>query len=449
MRHRSERTEPIPSGLKARDPIAWGNAPGHRRLIICGLKARDQCLVPNKPLVEGNAVFRVHRPHLGLKITPLVMGNLRIDVSHQCEAIAQPNGKNRIATLPAELRKLRALRLDPLRRRDLQSLDHSRNRFRSRKEERDVNVIGNTANTNADIFRPIEDRGQVGMHLGPDCIIQERTPVLGAKHQMHKHVRKGLGHDREYNASFQPANAMSNLTWGFAPGYKILGLQPASLPTIAALANDMSASQARTLFRLNKNNMPIPSIQNEPALSGLTARATLAWGSALRHNRPTICELKARARGLTRNFCIAAALLLLICGIPSHAQTAPPLHIKIINAQTNKPIHDEKLNVALRVDQIGSVAMATDKNGIIAIDYGKATIIRILSNMYADCRPRLELYTNYSIDTIVKNGITTGNLCSDAQAKAKPGELILYEIPKTYIPTMNDPPANPTPRNRQ
>jgi hypothetical protein len=90
--------------------------------------------------------------------------------------------------------------------------------------------------------------------------------------------------------------------------------------------------------------------------------------------------------------------------------------------------------------------MATDKNGIIAIDYGKATIIRILSNMYADCRPRLELYTNYSIDTIVKNGITTGNLCSDAHHQAKPGELILYEIPKTYIPTMTNPPANPAPK---
>ena len=130
------------------------------------------------------------------------------------------------------------------------------------------------------------------------------------------------------------------------------------------------------------------------------------------------------------------APFLLLASVPAlaYAQSAPPLHIRIINAQTNKPIHDEKLNVALRVDQIGSVAMATDKNGIIAIDYGKATIIRILSNMYADCRPRLELYTNYSIDTIVKNGITTGNLCSSASQAPKPGVLVLYEIPKTYIP---------------
>ena len=184
------------------------------------------------------------------------------------------------------------------------------------------------------------------------------------------------------------------------------------------------------------------------SLIGLKARATLAWGNAPGHNRLTLSGLKARVKSLVRDLCFGAPLLLLICGVPSLAQTqSPPLHIKIINAQTNKPIHDEKLNVALRVDQIGSVAMATDKNGIIAIDYGKATIIRILSNMYADCRPRLELYTNYSIDTIVKNGITTGNLCRDANAKAKPGELILYETPKTYIPGFGQPPASNLPHS--
>jgi hypothetical protein len=146
---------------------------------------------------------------------------------------------------------------------------------------------------------------------------------------------------------------------------------------------------------------------------------------------------------------VASLLLFAIAPSIAHSQS-PPLHIKIINAKTNQPIPDEKLNVALRVDQIGSVAMAADKNGIIALDYGKATIIRILSNMYADCRPRGELYTNYSIDTIVKTGITTGNLCSDAHLKAHPGELILYEIPKTYIPTMTNHAANPplNPPNR-
>lgn len=139
----------------------------------------------------------------------------------------------------------------------------------------------------------------------------------------------------------------------------------------------------------------------------------------------------------------AAALLLLLALTPAFAKTQQhTVKIKIINAQTDKPVTDENLNVALRVDQIGSVAMKTDKDGIIDVDTGHATIIRILSNMYADCRSRGELYTNYSIAEIQANGITTGNLCSNARPKAKPGELILFETPKTYIPTYPAPPAS-------
>ena len=129
----------------------------------------------------------------------------------------------------------------------------------------------------------------------------------------------------------------------------------------------------------------------------------------------------------------AAALFLAVMPTLTNAQS-PPLHIRIINAQTNKPVTNERLNVALRVDQIGSVAMPTDKNGIILVDTGNATTIRILSNMYADCRPRGELYTDYSIATIRQTGITTGNLCSSAKPAPRPGVLVLYEIPKTYIP---------------
>jgi hypothetical protein len=128
------------------------------------------------------------------------------------------------------------------------------------------------------------------------------------------------------------------------------------------------------------------------------------------------------------------SLLFALMPASSFAQPAHPLRIRIINAKTNQPITDERLNVALRVDQIGSVAMPTDKSGIILVDAGDATILRILSNMYGDCRPRSELYTNYSIATIRKTGITTGNLCSSASPTPRPGVLVLYEVPKTYIP---------------
>ncbi|NYF81226.1 hypothetical protein [Granulicella arctica] len=141
---------------------------------------------------------------------------------------------------------------------------------------------------------------------------------------------------------------------------------------------------------------------------------------------------------------LTAALLLLLA-LTSVVAQAQQLHIRILNAKTNKPITDEKLNVALRVDQIVSVQLPTDKNGIILVDTGKATTIRILSNMYGDCRSRGELYTDYSIATILKTGIATGNLCSDAKPKAQPGELLLFEIPKTFIPSYPAPPLSPVP----
>jgi hypothetical protein len=144
---------------------------------------------------------------------------------------------------------------------------------------------------------------------------------------------------------------------------------------------------------------------------------------------------------------IASLLFIPVASTMALAQPSHQLRIRIINAKTNQPITDERLNVALRTDQIGSVAMATDKSGIILVDTGHATTIRILANMYADCRPRGELYTDYSIDTIRHNGITTGNLCGGTQHTAKPGELLLYEIPKTYIPGYPAPPASGLPHS--
>jgi hypothetical protein len=144
---------------------------------------------------------------------------------------------------------------------------------------------------------------------------------------------------------------------------------------------------------------------------------------------------------------VAASLLVLAWSSNAALAQSPVIHIKVINAKTNQPIADERLNVAIRTNQIGSVAMATDKNGIIEVTTGKDGIVRVLANMYAECRPRSEIYTNYSVATILKSGITAGNLCSDANPVAKPGQLILFEIPKTYIPSYPAPPLPPPPHS--
>ena len=129
------------------------------------------------------------------------------------------------------------------------------------------------------------------------------------------------------------------------------------------------------------------------------------------------------------------------------SQAAHKIRIRIVNAQTNKPVANERLNVSLHPDQVGFTVMPTDKNGLILVDTGDATIVHILANFYADCRSRGELYTNYALTTIWSTGITTGNLCSGAHPAPKPGDLVLFVIPKTYIPTMGQPPASSFPHS--
>ncbi|MDQ2832946.1 MAG: hypothetical protein M3Y50_04225 [Acidobacteriota bacterium] len=134
--------------------------------------------------------------------------------------------------------------------------------------------------------------------------------------------------------------------------------------------------------------------------------------------------------------------------LPAVRDQEHPLRIRVINAKTGRPVTDERLNVALRADQIGSVAMATDGNGIVHVDTGKASTIRILANMYADCRPRAELYTDYSIAAIRASGLVTGSLCGSVPVPpVKPGEMILFEIPKTYIPGYPAPPVTTMPHS--
>ena len=247
----------------------------------------------------------------------------------------------------------------------------------------EVNVIRDATDAVAFALGVADNGGKIFVERRPHRVIEKRSAIFCTEDQMDKDERKRLRHRLNYRSGFQPSFVGGIGTWGFAPcWYKTA---PLALVLVLILAFELT-----------------------PAFAEGPQKNT-----------------KAQQHNQTQQHSVS---------------------IRIINAQTNKPVTDENLNVALRVDQIGSVAMKTDKNGIINVDTGHATIIRILSNMYADCRSRGELYTNYSIAQIRANGITTGNLCSDARPKAKPGELILFEIPKTYIPTMY--PTTPAPKER-
>ncbi len=158
----------------------------------------------------------------------------------------------------------------------------------------------------------------------------------------------------------------------------------------------------------------------------------------------------------TRPSHLRTIALLLALTTPAPAQTpkptpphpAPHITIRILNARTNKPIPDERLNLSLRADQPGGATLPTDKTGLILVDIGDATTIRILSNMYADCRPRGELYTNYPIPTHrLHRHHRRQSSAPDVSPRPRPGELLLFEIPRTYIPTYGHPPATNLPHS--
>lgn len=233
-----------PCGLKARATLAWGNAPGRQPSVPGGLKVRAKSpprhkinattssvnqptSIPNKLFIKRHPVLVEHGTHLGLKITPLMMHGLPIDVSHQCVTIAQPHRKRSIPTLPTELRELRPLRLDPLRRRDLEPLHQTRNRLSTRKKHRQVDVIGNPADSNANIVRSVENSREVRVHLHANVVMEQRSTILRTEHNVNQHVGKRLGHGRKYSAGLQPAIHPYPNTWGVAPGHGSAGLQPA------------------------------------------------------------------------------------------------------------------------------------------------------------------------------------------------------------------------------
>src|SRR5271170_7910403 len=90
-------------------------------------------------------------------------------------------------------------------------------------------------------------------------------------------------------------------------------------------------------------------LEYSSCLQPSSCKANRTWGFAP-------CWYKGAPLALSQ-FVNAALVLCLFLPLTAHAQSTPSLHIRVINAQTNKPITNERLNVAIKTDQIGSVAM--------------------------------------------------------------------------------------------
>ncbi len=141
--------------------------------------------------------------------------------------------------------------------------------------------------------------------------------------------------------------------------------------------------------------------------------------------------------------------LLLIALTPALALAqSPPLHIRVINAQTNKPVTNERLNVALRVDQIGLRRYAHRQERHHPCRhrrrYHHPNPLQYVRRLPS---PRRALHRLLHRHHSQRPASPPGNLCSSAKPSPPTWRLVLYEIPKTYIPGFGQPPASNLPHS--
>jgi len=130
---------------------------------------------------------------------------------------------------------------------------------------------------------------------------------------------------------------------------------------------------------------------------------------------------------------LVGILLLSACYAAAAKTQLVEIHIKVINGKNGKPIKDEKLNVWRSADQRGAEIMPTDENGVITLEVDRSNSIRVASNIYVTCHPYKagDRDRFYTVEKVLSEGIADLNECSKIKATATPGELIVFERPRS------------------
>ena len=144
--------------------------------------------LPNKSLIEPNLILRQHRPDLSLKVPARMHFVLRVKVGDQLTPVVQPDRERKKLSLPPELLELRALRLDPLLRIELQRGNHAFDARHFAQVKRDVHVIVKHCRAHKHVVRPRQRAMQAFLHALPYVGGHPRPAVLRAEHHMQQHT---------------------------------------------------------------------------------------------------------------------------------------------------------------------------------------------------------------------------------------------------------------------
>jgi hypothetical protein len=151
-------------------------------------------LIPQVPFIELYVVLFNHVEKFLLKSLPVMMLLLRIDVTDQVFQLAPTDGKASVAYLPGEITVLRRLRFNPGGGGLFDFLEEVGLGDSPRQSDREMDMVGNAADTVRFAMTVAASGSQVAVHSRPDGQVEPWTAIFSAEDDVDNDLAEGLRH---------------------------------------------------------------------------------------------------------------------------------------------------------------------------------------------------------------------------------------------------------------
>ena len=162
------------------------------------------------------------RAHLVLETPLAVVRLLPVDVLQKSPDIGRADGKQRVSTLPRELRD--PLLLHPDGRPGLDLGYDPRCRFCRPQPHRKMNMIGNSTHPETLAVQFARCTSQICVKSGANFVVDKRSTLFRAEDDMHQVEAQSLRHRGDYMSGLQPSPVSADTYLGLpAPASKLAG----------------------------------------------------------------------------------------------------------------------------------------------------------------------------------------------------------------------------------
>jgi hypothetical protein len=118
--------------------------------------------------------------------------------------------------------------------------------------------------------------------------------------------------------------------------------------------------------------------------------------------------------------------------------TTQTIKVRLVNGKTGNPIKNDTPNIWFG-DATHPINPATNSDGeaVVNVNVAQFQELRIMPNLYADCRVKEDRNTGmrvkYSLEEIITRGVVSENLCGKPRTAPIPKVLVLYVRPRTFM----------------